>query len=321
MTVANGNGESFAGAQLQAVAGKVDREDTPEDVAENAPSGTVSLKCWPMDITSTHPRWDLKRQAPPRVEQPVALYALGGEEIIVTARRREESLQSVPLAVVALAAEQVNLGDLKLYRIPEPVTVAANAQKQIALLQKDGAPFTLYYRPQYTEYVDSGYFGDGAGHRFMRLENKREKGLGIPLPMGNVALFAKRNSQWMLVSEEGSLDDTPVGGKVEIDLGESEQVEFELERVKDTDWKLRKIRNEDGEWEDEEEPDIELGDYVLTVTNANPHPVNIELPIQYHRGAHLRRVSARLVKEIWPVWKTIVPANGKAELRFTVMQD
>lgn len=322
MTVANGNGESFADAQLQAVAGKVDREATPEDVADNATGGAVSLECWPMDITSTHPRWELKRPAPPQPATPTESYGYSGDsEIIVTAQRRSESVQDVPLAIIALAAEQVNLGDLKLYRIPEPVTVAANAQKQIALLQKDAAPFTVFYRPEELNYVDSGYFDDGPAHRYLRLENKKEMGLGIPLPMGNVALFAKRGNQWMLISEEGWLDDTPVGEKVEIDLGESAQVEFELERVKDVDWKPRMVRNEDGEWENEDEPDIELGDYVLAVTNANPYPVDIELPIQYHRGVRLTRVSTKLVSEIWPTWKTAVPANGKAELRFTVKQD
>ena len=35
-----------------------------------------------------------------------------------------------------MMAEREDLGDLKLYRIPIPVTVASNSQKQVALLEQ-----------------------------------------------------------------------------------------------------------------------------------------------------------------------------------------
>ena len=49
-----------------------------------------------------------------------------GEAIVVTGSR------------IAMKAELEALGDVKLYRIPEPVTVAANSQKQVALIEKLG---------------------------------------------------------------------------------------------------------------------------------------------------------------------------------------
>ena len=48
--------------------------------------------------------------------------------------------------MTAIIAIQENLGDLKLYRIPEPVTVAANSQKQVALLTRPDVRIALVYR-------------------------------------------------------------------------------------------------------------------------------------------------------------------------------
>src|SRR3546814_6688158 len=65
------------------------------------------------------------------------------DSIIVTAQRRPSAEM---LSAVAVVASQEDLGDLKLYRVPIPVTVAANGQKQVALLVKDRVPFRTIYR-------------------------------------------------------------------------------------------------------------------------------------------------------------------------------
>ena len=44
-----------------------------------------------------------------------------------------------------MVATQEDLGDLKLYRIPEPVTVNAKGQKQVAMIVKPGAKFDRLY--------------------------------------------------------------------------------------------------------------------------------------------------------------------------------
>ena len=48
-----------------------------------------------------------------------------------------------------MQAQQEELGDLKLYRIPEPVTVAARSQKQVALLQRPGVQVRTLYRARF----------------------------------------------------------------------------------------------------------------------------------------------------------------------------
>ena len=60
--------------------------------------------------------------------------AAAAEAIVVTARG------------AAMQAQQEDLGDLKLYRIPEPVTVAANSQKQVALIEQAAVKVDNVYR-------------------------------------------------------------------------------------------------------------------------------------------------------------------------------
>ena len=48
-----------------------------------------------------------------------------------------------------MQAQQEELGDLKLYRIPEPVTVAARSQKQVALLRRAGVQVRTLYRMRF----------------------------------------------------------------------------------------------------------------------------------------------------------------------------
>src|SRR3546814_863030 len=96
-----------------------------------------------------------------------------GESIIVTGSR----------APAAIMAEQEALGDLKLYRIPEPVTVAANSQRQVALLERSDVPIVIVYRQ------DVGSEGREGATPVVTARNSERGGLGLPLPSGEVALF------------------------------------------------------------------------------------------------------------------------------------
>src|SRR3546814_5015039 len=80
-------------------------------------------------------------------------------------------------------AEQEALGDLKLYRIPEPVTVAANSHRQVALLERSDVPIVIVYRQ------DVGSEGREGATPVVTARNSERGVLGLPLPSGEVALF------------------------------------------------------------------------------------------------------------------------------------
>src|SRR3546814_12573137 len=104
------------------------------------------------------------------------------DSIVVTGSRLQRAAMMSPGAVVA---SQEDLGDLKLYRVPIPVTVAANGQKQVALLVKDGVPFRTIYRLR----LHPGDEGKAMmPETLLRMQNKKAEGLGVTLPSGQAAV-------------------------------------------------------------------------------------------------------------------------------------
>ena len=277
MTLANGDQTGLADAQTQAVAGKLNRERVWVDPGNASP---IRITCWPQGTTS---------------DIPLDVRAADAEEIVVTgsAMMRAAPPPAPPPPPAAspepdVMAQQERLGDVRLYRVPISVTVAARSQKQIALLRQPAVKVAsiLRLRPSL------GQFDVPLG-RVLVTRNRSAEGLGLPLPAGKVALFGRRDGRRILIGE-GRIDDHAVGEKVEIPVATSTGVRAR---------QIIERRTDDG------------GGYLLTVSNdlSNAQTVEIELPL----GAKAPR--ARLVKrDGWMLWRVTVPANGRAELRYRV---
>jgi hypothetical protein len=195
-------------------------------------------------------------------------------------------VSSTPVAA-DMAAEEA-LGDLKLYRLPEPVTVAANGQKQVALLHQPRVEVRLVYR---SRLAAAELAGPAPAGRFLVTRNRTDEGLGLPLPGGRVALFGNAGGRRILLGE-GALDDRAVGEDVEIGIGNAPGVTVGLARP------------------------AKQNDYLLTVTNDQPAPIRFEAELALPDGRTLhpeRRLSRRNGR---PLWAVTVPANGSATLRY-----
>lgn len=282
VTLASSDETSFRNADTQAVAGRLNRERVErEERAEDA----LHLRCWPSLRTSDIP---LQRPEPggagrgrrPMLDSAVPMTSVASEEIVLTGSR-------IP--------PPETLGDVKLYRIPEPVTVAANSQKQVAFLEQSNVAVQAVYRQR----LDPGE--DGSTQRASRVlvtRNRTEEGLGMPLPAGSVQLFAMAGGRPILLGE-GALDDRAVGEDVEIVIGEAPGV---TSLIEDTAW--------GDDWQD----------HVLTVTNDSPAPVRYEAEFDVEEGDRLRpraRLSSRHGR---PLWAVTIPANGTATLRYRVIE-
>ena len=78
LTLANGGVTGFADAKVAVIAGHPNRE--ARALLRRQATGALSLRCWPMDGTSTHPRWGLPPVAmAQRMER--------AEDIVVTSAR------------------------------------------------------------------------------------------------------------------------------------------------------------------------------------------------------------------------------------------
>jgi len=291
MTLANGGSQGFAAARTQAVAGAPNKEDHAEQ--PKGPEPALHLQCWPMDITSTHDRWGMPRPSP---REPIVISAMSAEDIVVTAQRREYKMQSTPVAVTVVMAEQEQLGDLKLYRIPEPVNVAAQSRKQVAMIDRKKVRFEPVYT---TEFEEIGYDRDdpdpnsAATALILRTENKEANGLGLPLPAGGVAVFEPGDRGPIFVGE-GPLRDRAVGDQVEFSVGKSSDVRYEIVARR---------------------PSEERKPYAARVTNALGTPVTFELAIPYKVASASERLIERKGRK---TWRVTVPANGEARLNFAL---
>ena len=276
LTLANGDDTGLADAATQAVAGKLNRERVWVSSGEARP---ITLGCWPAGTTS---------DIPPEID---AMEREGFESIVVTGSRIPPPAPPPPPAAMAekgMMAQEERLGDVRLYRIPISVTVAARSQKQVALLKQPSVKFESLLRLR----VNDGDL-DQPLDRVLVTRNRPAEGLGLPLPAGKVALFGTRQGHRILLGE-GSIDDYTIGEKVEIVVASASGV------------RARQIvrRSEDG------------GGVVLTLSNDSPtaQTAEIELPLEAKAIA-----GGKLVKrDGWMLWRVSVPANGTAELNYRV---
>jgi hypothetical protein len=290
VTLANGDETSFQNASTQAVAGRVNREE--EGRPEPARGQPLALRCWPSGRTSDIPLraggggWPPPPPPPPPppASAPMAISDVSGEQIIVTGARM---------------ASQEELGDLKLYRIPEPVTVASKSQKQVAFLDKAGVAFRRIYRRNIS--VDEDPSSEPLD-QVLRFENRKQDGLGVPLPGGRLVLFDTHRARPVLLGE-GSVRDAAVEETVEVRMQQSEQVRASVRYI------------------DEDLPPSREHERLMEarVTNAGAAPAAIELSLYVADEERLLHSSQKLGRKNGrPLWATFVPPGGTAVLRYRI---
>ena len=290
LTVANGGSQGFAQASANAVAGQPNKEAAA--VLPEGPPPELRLRCWPMDNTSTFPAWDIEREQPQA--EPI-IDSLSAEDVVVTARRlRAPAMEmAMPAPVPVMVAQQEDLGDLKLYRIPEPVTVAAQSRKQVAMIDRKQVKFARVYIGMFVPYPydPNGRASEGA-RRVLRMDNLEAQGLGLPLPAGGVAVFEQARGESLLVGES-RLTDRAIGEEVEFETGQSSDLRYKVVALP-----VAGKRHP----------------YRIEVTNVRSTPETFEMALPSKLS-----VRAKLIERKGATtWRTSVPANGTATLDFTL---
>jgi len=292
LTLASLDETSFVAADTQAVAGRINRTAVRPEPSQGGP---LAIRCWPQARTSDIPleQWQRTPPAPP------APVFGGADAILVTGTRiRRSNLESV-VPITTITATYEDLGDLKLYRIPEPVTVAANSQKQVALMTRPNVRMDLVYR----DYVQPARRGADAEERpqpaglYLATRNRTEEGLGLPLPAGSFLLFTERDGRPFMLGE-GALGDRAVGDKVEVSFGDTPGVTSFVEKVRETtDW-------------------IE---YRMTVASDRPAPIRFEA-IFFDVSDEFRPNERLPRRDGFPLWAVTVPANGGATISYRILK-
>ncbi|MBR2267258.1 hypothetical protein [Sphingobium sp.] len=284
LTVANGGVTGFADARLSVIAGQPNKQG--RKAQPRATGSPLSLRCWPMDITSTHPQWELFPIDMPQAEAMMD----SAQEIVLTARRVPAPMMAAPPPPPPPPPpSREDVGDLKLYRVPMTVDVAARGQKQVALLRQ---PDVLVER-LYAATID---YRDGNGRSRpmtlrLRLQNRKADGLGLAMPSGRVALFETVDGQRLLAGET-DIGDKAEGERVDYDIAQSADVRI-MAVIGGQSTKARR--------------------WTLTLTNARPFDATAEILIPHDIAPRPTQMERR--GNSW-VWRAIIPANGQVSYSY-----
>jgi hypothetical protein len=283
LTIFNGSGQSFIDAQTRVVAGRPNRVDT--EIGAMPTGGALELQCWPTQRTHDVPLRANLVSPPPEPRGFDDGYTL--EAIVVTGSRLRRVDVETSQPVAAMVATQENLGDLKLYSVPEPVTVNAHGQKQVALMVKPDVKLDAYYAAEFFESNE-----EQPMLLKLRGENIRTNGMGLALPTGAAEVFQQTEvgPLWLGASD---VEDLAVGEKLDLSVADASDVRIE------TRLSVRK-----NHWQ-------------LTLSNAKPYPVHAEVKIA---STLVGRVAAIKNIDGVPTWKTSIPANSTTRIEFVVAE-
>jgi hypothetical protein len=283
VTLANGNGVGFPSAHAQVVAGRVHRESG--DVEPIDAGGPILAQCWPRGSTSDPAEFLQIALASPlgspqaknRAALPMAMSAAATREIMDGAQR----------------VEQEQLGDLKLYRVPDRTTVASRQSKQVRLLDRKAIPVTTVYGADLST-------GDSAvsapAVKLLRTKNNVANHLGLPLPSGNVAVFAMQGGERLLVHESG-MRDLAVDEEVEIQLGPTPDVR--VTSVREADSRRTEFSQR------------------VEISNARDADIQFELKLRLQDGARIIHADHPLGNQNGrPIFLLTIPAHATATVRY-----
>lgn len=183
-----------------------------------------------------------------------------------------------------MVAQQEQLGDLKLYRVPERVTVAAQSSKQIALMAKDKVMFERLYVFDLM---------NGQARIALDMVNSAKKGLGLPLPSGAFNASHEVAGEWLFGGGD-TLRDIAVDEEFRVTPGVSTLVQGKLTNR---------------EWQ----RDREL--WTFKVSNAHDTAVPIEVLMPGRPAKEMEGVALRNGR--WS-WRMTVPAHETLDLTYTV---
>lgn len=314
VTLANGNGVGFPAAHTQVVAGRVNRESG--DVEPIDAGGPILAQCWPRGSTSDSPAylqivrasaWGVDRNGyyPLPMAAPAAALKGDIQNIVVTAQRK-------------VAQEQ--LGDLKLYRVPDRTTVASRQSKQVRLLDRQAIPIHSIYSVDLAANDADLMVNQNAvsvpASRLLRTMNNTANHLGLPLPSGRVAVFATHREQRLLERESG-MRDLAVDEEVEINMGASPDVEVTMVRENSTidPVRTRSLPLVPGlpAPRSTEVDDVNR----VEISNARETEIRFELRLQLPEGARVIRADHLLGRKNGrPIFRLTIPAHATATVRY-----
>ncbi|MGB3472991.1 MAG: hypothetical protein WBA51_19415 [Erythrobacter sp.] len=301
LTLVNDNGQSFDDARLQIIAGTLNIESNFQRLSDPPRAAPLRLTCYPIGSTAAGSPIPVLREERLYAPAPSPM-AMEADMITVTASRIQKRSNESAGSARVVTAEEENLGDLKLYRVPKRVDVSAKGMKQVAFLNKQAVLGRYLYVAscdpyEWVDEIDEPRSSD----ILLVTKNEEGKGLGLALPQGEMTVF-EPTSRGPQLAARTDLRDFARREDIELELGQSARVFTRCARRDENDY------DDDGKkWT------------VMTaeLTNANPHEVKvrIELGRSTDISAKFPRKNVR-VKNGERIVEVTIPANSTSKYRW-----
>lgn len=216
------------------------------------------------------------------------------EEVVVTAAR------------LATASD---LGDYKLYTLPEPTNVAARQVKQVGLVDRRDVPFERVYGFTVSDETSGRPEERAPASVLLRLQNKTASHLGLALPSGSVSVREPDPRGDLVLAGEDKLDDAPVGLPFEVKLGRAPDVGVQTRKVSDESLSGKPRRHR----------------VAMEVAVSNGKPVAVVFELRHtvdHEGFKIRSESLRhTTKGGDPLWTLALAPGARETVRYTYDED
>jgi hypothetical protein len=214
-------------------------------------------------------------------------------------------------AAPAPHVEEEQLGDLKLYRVPEATSVNARQMKQVRLLDREAVPVELLHVATLAANAETAV----AAQRVLRTRNDSAHHLGLPLPSGRIGTFVEHEDAPLLLAE-APLRDLAVNEDLEIRAGEAPDVQ------------VRAINERTVAPEDVEQIPLLPGVLAIQtgtqtqvsrieITNARGTDVTFEARLYLPAGTELTRATVTpVLRDGRQDMRVNIPAEGQATIRY-----
>jgi hypothetical protein len=271
------------------------------------PGGPILAECWPRGSTSDSAQYlQIDRASP--------LGAPGSAAAITqTSRMYAPASMAAITPTAQKRVEQEQLGDLKLYRVPDRTTVAGRQSKQVRLLDRQAIPVSFVYS---ADLAANQPAASAPASLLLRTQNTAANHLGLPLPSGRIAVFPEIGAG-KLLQHESAMRDLAADEEVEINMGDSPGVEVTAQKEKTTidPARARLLPLVPGAraLRSVEVDEVER----VEVSNARATEIHFELRLRLPEGGRVVRADHPLgTKNGRPIFRLTVPAGEIATLEY-----
>ncbi|NNF67781.1 MAG: DUF4139 domain-containing protein [Gammaproteobacteria bacterium] len=220
--------------------------------------------------------------------------------------------EMVTMASRAAPMAEESLFEYHLYTLGRPTTIADKQTKQVSLLTASSVPAKKELVLQGNNYYYGSSYGD-IGQKmklgvFVQFENRKQDGLGMPLPKGVVRVY-KRDSQGSAqFVGENNIDHTPNRESVRLKLGDAFDV---TANKKQTDFQVRDRLLNRNVFDSSFEIEIKNGKTeAVEVIVREPIPGDWDM---LSESAPHEKVAAGTAE-----WRLKIPAEKSGKLTYTV---